>query len=111
MEELWRHGASGTREVREALNAAHPTPRAYTTVQTVLDRLARKGLLRRERDGRRHVYTPVVSREAYLARRARSGVDALVAEYGDLALAQFAARLEPLDDARRAALRRLAGDA
>ncbi|MFE6750029.1 BlaI/MecI/CopY family transcriptional regulator [Kitasatospora purpeofusca] len=40
---------------------------AYTTVMTVLDKLHRKGWLRRERVGRAYRYEPVSSREAYTA--------------------------------------------
>jgi predicted transcriptional regulator len=40
---------------------------AYTTVMTVLDKLYRKGWLRRERAGRAYRYVPVSSREAYTA--------------------------------------------
>jgi len=40
---------------------------AVTTVLTVLDRLRRKGLVRRERDGRAHLYQASVSREDYVA--------------------------------------------
>ncbi|GAA1970353.1 BlaI/MecI/CopY family transcriptional regulator [Kitasatospora viridis] len=40
---------------------------AYTTVMTVLDKLYRKGWLRRERDGRAYRYAPVATREAYTA--------------------------------------------
>ena len=40
---------------------------AYTTVMTVLDKLYRKGWLRRERAGRAYRYEPVSSREAYTA--------------------------------------------
>ncbi len=40
---------------------------AYTTVMTVLDKLYRKGWLRREQAGRAYRYEPVSSREAYTA--------------------------------------------
>ncbi|WP_051778403.1 BlaI/MecI/CopY family transcriptional regulator [Kitasatospora phosalacinea] len=40
---------------------------AYTTVMTVLDKLYRKGWVRRERAGRAYRYEPVSSREAYTA--------------------------------------------
>ncbi|MFE6866083.1 BlaI/MecI/CopY family transcriptional regulator [Kitasatospora sp. NPDC057692] len=40
---------------------------AYTTVMTVLDKLHRKGWLRRDRAGRAYRYEPVSSREAYTA--------------------------------------------
>jgi predicted transcriptional regulator len=40
---------------------------AVTTVLTVLDRLRRKGLVQRERDGRAHLYQASVTREEYVA--------------------------------------------
>ena len=40
---------------------------AYTTVMTVMNRLADKGLLRRRRRGRAWVYRPSMSREAFTA--------------------------------------------
>lgn len=40
---------------------------AYTTVMTVLDKLYRKGWLRRESAGRAYRYEPVSSRDAYTA--------------------------------------------
>jgi predicted transcriptional regulator len=39
---------------------------AYTTVMTVLDRLTKKGLLRRERAGRAWRYRPVAGRDTYV---------------------------------------------
>jgi len=43
--------------------------RSYTTVMTVLARLADKQLLLRERQGRSFVYRPAVDREAFLRER------------------------------------------
>src|SRR3954464_10436134 len=51
MEEVWRRGECGVREVLDALNDRNDTPRAYTTVMTVMHRLDHKGLLRREPRG------------------------------------------------------------
>jgi predicted transcriptional regulator len=53
------------RQVSDRLGANRPL--AYTTVLTVLERLERKGLVRRLRDARAHRYTPIASREAYAA--------------------------------------------
>jgi hypothetical protein len=44
-----------------------PRELAITTVLTVLDRLRRKGLVRRERGGRAHLYEAALSREDYVA--------------------------------------------
>ena len=107
MEEVWRHDESTVREVLTALNDGEKT-RAYTTVMTIMARLDTKGLLTRERRGKTDVYKPVLSRDRYLAERAEDEVRALVDEFGDLALAQFAEQVERLDAKRLEALRELA---
>ena len=43
---------------------------AYTTVMTTVKRLFDKGLLEREKDGRRYVYEPVMGREEFHAQMA-----------------------------------------
>lgn len=53
------------RDVREALRPERDP--AYTTVMTVLDKLYRKGVLRRHPVGRAYRYEPVLSREAHTA--------------------------------------------
>ncbi len=54
--------------VREVLDRLRRTPEpAYTTVQTVMDILHRKGWLTRSRDGRAYRYEPAASREDYTA--------------------------------------------
>jgi predicted transcriptional regulator len=49
---------------------------AYTTVLTVLSRLADKGMVRRERRGRAHAYRAVRDRSEVTARRMRRLLDA-----------------------------------
>jgi BlaI family penicillinase repressor len=67
---LWDNGPLTVRGIREGLLPRRPL--AYTTVLTVLDRLARKGIVTRYKRGRAHVYDAVYSRaaacEAALAR-------------------------------------------
>jgi predicted transcriptional regulator len=109
MEEVWTRGACTVRDVLEALNARAPTPRAYTTVMTVMQRLDGKRVLRRERDGRRDVYVAALTREEYAQRRAGAQVGELVDQYGDVALAHFARHMSQLDPERREQIRRLAG--
>jgi predicted transcriptional regulator len=63
MTALWRAGEASVREVQEALIPTRP--RAYTTIMTILDRLAQKGAVQRRKSGRAWVYAPVISeREA-----------------------------------------------
>ncbi len=58
---LWTLGEGNVKDVREALTANRSL--AYTTVMTVLDRLARKGGVARRKVGRSFVYVPVLSRK------------------------------------------------
>ena len=66
MEELWSLDRPLTvREVHTAIAAERSI--AYTTVMTVLDRLAKKGLADREQDGRAFRYVAAQSREQLVA--------------------------------------------
>lgn len=108
MDEVWKHEHTTTRDVLDAVNAASAKPRAYTTIMTIMNRLEAKGLLERHRRGKSDVYHAVISRDAYLAARAEAEVDALVDQFGELALTHFAAHMAKLDPKRREQLRRLA---
>ena len=71
MEHLWAHDQAGggsltVREVHETVGTQRDL--AYTTVMTVLDRLAKKGLVTQERYGRAYRYSPVGTREELTAR-------------------------------------------
>jgi predicted transcriptional regulator len=108
MEVVWDHVEVSIRDVMEELNARTRRDRAYTTFLTAMHRLDSKGMLRRRRDKKTDLYAAAFTREEYAARRAEAGVAALVDEYGDAALAQFARKMADLDPARRRALQRLA---
>lgn len=72
MECLWAaDGPLVVREIAEQLDAADGKKRAYTTVMTVADRLAKKGLTSRVRDGRAWRYTAKSSREELTAQALR----------------------------------------
>jgi len=65
MEVLWDRAEPAV--VRDVARALESRALAYTTVMTVLDRLAKKGFARRERDGRAWRYEPANTREGYVA--------------------------------------------
>jgi predicted transcriptional regulator len=65
MEVLWDRGTPAA--VRDVARALSERELAYTTVMTVLDRLAKKGFVRRQRDGRAWRYEPENTREGYVA--------------------------------------------
>ena len=73
---LWERGPGTVRELREAL-AARGRDWAYTTVQTLLQRLEAKGHARSERGGPAHVYHAEVTRERLLGQRLRDLADQL----------------------------------
>jgi predicted transcriptional regulator len=108
MEDVWRAGESTVREVMERLNRRTSKQRAYTTYMTIMARLHQKGVLDRRREGKTDIYAPTLSRERFMASRAKSEVEGLVAQYGDVALSHFARQFASLDPARRRALQRLA---
>ncbi len=84
MDVLWAAGRPLTvREALDALNAGRTPPLAYTTVLTVMSRLADKGALTRTPRGRGHQYAPAVTDAAALA------VRDVIAAYGDAALSHF----------------------
>lgn len=108
MEEMWGREEATVRDVQVALNARGEKTRAYTTLLTVMTRLDGKGLLVRRREGRVDVYSVAIGRAEYLAARAEASVEALVEDFGDLALAHFARHIRGLDAQRLETLRKLA---
>lgn len=61
MKTLWPMGEGTVREIRERL--AERRPRAYTTIMTIMDRLARKGIVERHKAGRAYIYRANLSAE------------------------------------------------
>ncbi len=107
MDILWQRNKAMVREVLDELNQTRSL--AYTTVLTVMSRLVEKGLLTQHKIGRAHLYRPSMTREAYTAEAAGQVIRSLVADFGDIALAQFSQELDNLDPARLAALKALYG--
>jgi predicted transcriptional regulator len=92
MQALWGADEPLTvRQLLEQLNRGRKPELAYTTVMTVMNRLAEKGALGRERRGRGYAYRPTADDLAGLA------VNSVVREFGDAAVAQFVdqARADP----------------
>jgi BlaI family penicillinase repressor len=83
MEAFWERGTLAIREVQESF--PHKKRPAYTTVQTMVNRLEGKGALRRSRKiGNAHIYEAVISRTAAQRR--------LIDEF----LSMFGGRMQPL---------------
>ena len=94
MEILWSDDSGlSVRDVLDQLERReHHKELAYTTIMTVLDRLAKKGIADRTRDGRAWRYSAAASREELAATALRSALDTVQAD-------RTAAMLHFLDDA------------
>ncbi|WP_433347206.1 BlaI/MecI/CopY family transcriptional regulator [Micromonospora sp. CA-111912] len=105
MDVLWDTvpGTSDGVTVREVADALDGRELAYTTVMTVLDRLAGKGMVQRQREGRAWRYRATASREAYIARLMLDALD--LGGSRDAALVRFARSVTGTEaDVLRAAL-------
>ena len=71
MQVIWRLGTGTVSAVQEEL----PRPLAYTTVQTMLNILERKGKLRRELNGRSYFYSARVTEAKALGQGVRDLID------------------------------------
>ena len=107
MDVLWETDAPLT--VREVSVRLTERNLAHTTVMTVLDRLAKKGFAKRQRDGRAWRYCPAATRETYVAELMLTALD----QTGDrtAALTRFAQSVSGVEaDVLRDALEVLEGD-
>src|SRR5437763_16808925 len=76
MDLLWRLGEASVRQLHEAVDRGRP---AYTTVQTIVQRLEQKGAVRRTRKvGNALMFEAVVSRRSAYRRM----IDELLALFG-----------------------------
>jgi predicted transcriptional regulator len=73
MNTLWPLGEATVREIREGL--VEKRPRAYTTIMTIMDRLARKGIVERVQRGRAYVYRPQLTLEQARAQAVKQLID------------------------------------
>ena len=76
MQILWEMEAPVKRaDVEARMQQVHPV--AQTTLLTLLTRLSEKEFIRIEKQGRSSVYTPLVSKEDYLANQSKRFLDRL----------------------------------
>lgn len=87
MESVWSRGEATVRDVHEDLAAERSI--AYTTVMTVMTRLARKGLLRKRREGTAFVYEAPLSADELLQSSVRDLLSGLLSEFARPTLSAF----------------------
>ena len=112
LDDLWTHGKRDAKTVHRGLGVRRGI--ALNTVQSTLERLHRKGLLRREKVSHAFLYTPALQRKELMARLIGDLVETfsdgrpepMLAAFVDLAARvdeENLARLEQLVAERRAA--------
>ena len=92
MEVLWKKGSATVSEVKKALKDEF----AHTTIMTILDRLYKKGILKREKEGKGYRYYPVVSKEEFEKMVAKKVVKDITKTDPSLAIAAFEGIVENL---------------
>ena len=75
MEVLWRHGPMRSENVVETLSGQQKW--REPTVKTLLSRLLNKGAIRAAKEGRRYVYSPVLTRDEWLSHESKGLLDRL----------------------------------
>ena len=105
MTALWRLESGTVEQVRSGMPARYRG--AYTTVQTVLNRLAERGLLVRSKRGNAIVYTPKLTEAEYVSRSIEQTLAGASTHARQAAIAQL---LGELDRDEITALRRRARD-
>jgi len=102
---VWEMGKVTVQDVKDALEPRRAL--AYTTVMTVMSRLAEKGLLDRRKEGRAYYYTPAASQEKVAGSLLRSLVRRLYDGATGKAIAQLLESEENVDDAELERLEQL----
>lgn len=93
MRVVWRLDRGRVEDVRGGLPKKYQG--AYTTVQTILNRLVERGLLKRVKDGKAFLYSPTVTEADYIARSLSQTLATASAEARRAALANLVGALDP----------------
>lgn len=103
MEVIWRKGEEVcVRDVLEVLSVRRVI--AYTTVMTIMGRLAEKKLLHKRKEGSAFFFKPRLTREEFAGQVVGGVVDDLLADFSETTLAHFMHRVKEQD---RSALEKL----
>lgn len=95
MEVVWAQGRATVADVHKVLEGQREI--AYTTVKTVMGRLAQKGHLRQTTADRAHVFTPTRSRDEFLREMSDAVLRGLFSEFGQPIAAHLLETISQLD--------------
>jgi predicted transcriptional regulator len=98
MEIFWKNGPSLVSEVEEVLNQRRDEALAYKTVLTICTRLAEKGVLTYDKEGRAFRYRSTMTQPEFVALQRAKATDALLSRFGDAVLATFVEQISANPD-------------
>ncbi len=107
MELVWAKGKSTVREIFEALNLQRGKNLAYTTVMTIMGRLAEKKVLRRLKEGGTFLYEPFSSKHEFSSKVVGKVIDSLFEDFSEPALAHFVGKIGDIDPMKLELLEKL----
>ncbi len=100
MEIIWSlKGEASVKCVAEILSKKRKI--AYTTVMTIMARLANKGVLARHMNGASYLYKPKVTKDRFIAKAAHSIFSSAVSTLGDEVLAHFIKEIQKISPKKR----------
>lgn len=105
MDIVWSHFPTTARDVCDRMTGRWE--RAYTTIMTTMDRLHRKGLVRREKEGLAWRYEPALSKASFEKALADGLATNILETHGETALAAFVDAAAEVDDTLLERLRQL----
>lgn len=102
---IWEHEKVSVRDVLVEINKKKNI--AYSTVATILLRLEKKGLVRKNTNTMTFVYSPSISKEKYSKGIAASFIKKFVQSFGNTAISSFAESMDELSEEKREYFRTL----
>jgi predicted transcriptional regulator len=105
MEIVWKKGEVTVRSVFQILKDDREL--AYTTVMTVMSRLADKGLLRKIKEGAAFVYKATSTRDEFTQSTLKKILNELLQDFAAPAISQFIDSVEDVDPDKMEELARL----
>lgn len=100
MEIIWHKKKSvSVKSIAEVINKKRKI--AYTTVMTIMCRLADKGILKRHLDGQCYLYKPRLTREQFTARAVHAIFSATVSNLGQEVFVHFVKEIQKISPNKR----------
>ena len=109
MQCMWEVEEATVHQVVTVLNKKRPI--AYTTIMTVMGHLVDKGLLTRNSEGKRYLYTVAQTKEEFLRTASQNTVRRVLNDFGDLAIAGFMGEISRANRERLEELKKLLQEA